>query len=434
MNADTIFALSSGAGRAAVAVIRVSGRRTRFGLETLTGPLPAPRRAVVRTIVADGAVLDRAMVLWLPGPASFTGEDMAEIQCHGGRAVVASIVGALGRLGLRGAEPGEFTRRALANGKLTLPQVEGLADLLDAETLSQHRQAVSQADGILTRAAAAWRTSLIDVMALVEAHLDFADEGDVVEHGALAAISGRIDAILQSLRRAVQSANSGARVREGLTVVLTGPVNAGKSSLLNALAGRDVAIVMEIPGTTRDVLEVDLDLDGVRVTLVDTAGLRETSDPVEAEGIRRARARAERADLVLSLTPAGLSPEHEPSATRWTVVTKLDSAPDWSVPAGCHGISVVTRSGLDGLLAALASWAADQAGTEPALVTRARHLACLEEAIGHLERASRELSVERLELTAEDVRLAVRAIDQLVGRVDVEQVLDAVFAGFCIGK
>ena len=434
MNADTIFALSSGAGRAAVAVIRISGRQTRFGLETLAGPLPVPRRAVLRTIASDGVALDKALVLWFPGPASFTGEDMAEIHCHGGRAVVASVVRALAGLGLRGAEPGEFTRRALSNGRLTLPEVEGLADLLAAETAAQHRQALAQADGILTRATDQWRASLIAIMALIEAHLDFADEGDVAEHGALERLSDDIGAVLGALRAAITSGTTGARIRDGLTVVLAGPVNAGKSSLANALAGRDVAIVTDVPGTTRDVIEVDLDLAGVRVTLVDTAGLRDTSDPVEAEGIRRARARAGKADLVLRLAPAGMAVAEPSSPTSWNVVTKLDSDPVWSVPAGSYGISVVTGSGLDELISALAAWACEQAGGEPAVVTRERHLACMRDSIAHLERAAAGVSLERLELTAEDVRLAVRSLDQLVGRVDVEQVLDAVFSGFCIGK
>lgn len=434
MNADTIFALSSGPGRAAVAVIRISGRGTRFALETLVGPVPPPRRAVVRTVRSGDVVLDKALVLWLPGPASFTGEDMAEIQCHGGRAVVASIIGALARLGLRSAEPGEFTRRALAHGRLTLPEVEGLADLLEAETAAQQRQAIAQASGLLTRAADEWRHALVGAMALIEAHLDFADEGDVIEQGAQDGIRAALVHVLDRLHAALRTSTAGARIRDGLTVVLAGPVNAGKSSLLNALAGRDVAIVTDVPGTTRDVIEVDLDLSGVRVTLVDTAGLRATRDPVEAEGIRRARARAEAADLVLSLAPVGVVASAPPSPRCWTVVTKVDSDPDWSVPAGSHGVSAVTGAGLDGLLAALADWAAVQTAGEPAIVTRERHLACLERSVGHLERAVQDLSLDRLELTAEDVRLAVRCLDQLLGRVDVEQVLDAVFAGFCIGK
>ena len=434
MSADTIFALSSGAGRAAVGVIRISGPLARFGLETLAGSVPPARRATLRNLEVDGEPIDQAIVLWFPGPASFTGEDMAEIQGHGGRAVTAAVVGALVGLGMRTAQPGEFTRRALANGKLSLPEVEGLADLLEAETAAQHRQAVAQAGGALTRTAGAWRTALIDTMALVEAHLDFADEGDVVEDGAVMAIGSALEAIRSQLRNALASASRGAQVRDGLTVVLSGPVNAGKSSLLNALAGRDVAIVADIPGTTRDAIEVDLDLDGMRVTVVDTAGLRDTSDPVEAEGIRRARDRADRADLVLRLIPPDCTPDDEPSEAVWQVLTKLDSDPDRVVPACAHGISVRSGAGMDRLVSAMSSWAAERSAGEPALVTRARHRACVDRALANLERALGGLTADRLELVAEDLRLAVRSLDELVGRVDVDHVLDAVFAGFCIGK
>lgn len=434
MNADTIFALSSGAGRAAVAVVRISGPQARFGLETLCGSLPSPRLAAVRTLKQGSRSLDRSLVLWLPGPSSFTGEDMAELHCHGGRAVVAAVMGALVDLGFRSATPGEFTRRALANGKLTLPEVEGLSDLLEAETAAQHRQAAAQAGGLLTRAAEQWRMDLIRVMGLVEAHLDFADEGDVVAEGALAAIAGAIASVRSSLQSGLQSGSAGAKVREGLTIVLTGPVNAGKSSLLNALAARDVAIVTDIPGTTRDVIEVDLDLGGIPVTVVDTAGIRDTMDPVEREGIRRALASAERADLVLQLFEAGSEPPVVERSSAWTVITKIDSHPDWSMPAAALGISVVTGEGLNQLTARLSEWAMNQAGGEPALATRERHIACLGRGIDSLDRASASVAAERLELVAEDLRLAVRALDALVGRIDVEHVLDSVFSTFCIGK
>lgn len=434
MNADTIFALSSGAGRAAVAVIRISGPRARFGLETLVGSLPSPRLAAVRTLRHGACSLDRSLVLWLPGPSSFTGEDMAEIQCHGGRAVVAAIMGALVEVGFRGATPGEFTRRALANGKLTLPEVEGLSDLLEAETAAQHRQALAQAGGLLTRAAEQWRADLIRVMALVEAHLDFADEGDVADDGALAAIADAVMSVRRALEAGLRSGSAGVRLRDGLTIVLTGPVNAGKSSLLNALAARDVAIVTDIPGTTRDVIEVALDLGGIPVTVVDTAGIRETVDPVEREGIRRALASAERADLVLRLSEAGSTPQDIDRLRAWTVITKIDSRPDCSVPAGAVGVSVVTGEGLDLLTARLTAWATEQAGGEPALATRERHVSCLRRGLESLDRASAFVAAERLELVAEDLRLAVRALDALVGRIDVEHVLDSVFATFCIGK
>ncbi|MCJ2012824.1 tRNA uridine-5-carboxymethylaminomethyl(34) synthesis GTPase MnmE [Methylobacterium sp. J-076] len=429
--ADTLFAPASGFGRAAVAVIRLSGPAAGAVLAALGGPLPAPRRLSLRTLrdPADGTELDRALVAHFPGPATYSGEDMAELHLHGGLAVRARVLAALGRIpGCRAAGPGEFTRRAVLNGRMDLAEAEGVADLIDAETEGQRRQALRQLDGALSRQVAAWRDEAIDCLAGAEAALDFADEGDVDEAGLEAALLGRAQTLRDALAAALADGRRGERLREGFWVVLAGAPNAGKSTLLNALARREAAIVSEIPGTTRDAIEVRLDLDGLPVVLVDTAGLRETEDAVEAEGIRRSRARIAQADLVLALVPPGGTAPDLGGAPALPVWTKADLL---AHPPPGLAVSARTGLGLPALLDALRERAEAGLGQGDALITRARHRDALERCLGHLDRLS---GGGPPELMAEDLRLAVRALGEVGGHVGVEDVLDRLFAGFCIGK
>ncbi|WP_038360291.1 tRNA uridine-5-carboxymethylaminomethyl(34) synthesis GTPase MnmE [Bosea sp. UNC402CLCol] len=430
---STIVALSSAPGRAGVAVLRVSGPRVRFALETTAGIIPPPRLATLRVLRdAEGQVIDRGLVLFFPGPTSFTGEDIVEFHIHGSRAVLAALLRHLTALpGLRLAEAGEFTRRAFEAGKLDLAAVEGLADLIDSETEWQRRQALRQMDGALGVLAGQWRTQLLEAMTLLAAEIDFSDEGDV--EGPLHDEAMRIAAsVLGSLRRALGSFAMGERVREGFVVVLAGPPNAGKSSLLNALARRDVAIVSPVAGTTRDALEVRLDLDGLPVILIDTAGLRESVDPIEVEGVRRARALVERADLVLSLRGIDSEPYRTAEEVpQIAVATKADLG--GTVLPGERAISVKNGEGLPELLAAIAEYLRGLGQGEPALLMRERHRIAVADAIAALERATESVGAPS-ELLAEDIRLAVMALERLVGRIGVEDVLDHLFAGFCIGK
>lgn len=430
---STIVALSSAPGKAGVAVIRVSGPRVRFVLETFASLVPEPRIATLRRLVdAEGAAIDSALVLFFAGPASFTGEDVAEFHVHGSRAILARLLAALTALpDVRLAEAGEFTRRAFEAGKLDLAAVEGLADLIDSETEWQRRQALQQMDGALGDVVGDWRNALIEAMSLLAAELDFSDEGDVsgpLQEQALVLAAQ----VLESLRDALGSFAMGERVREGFVVVLAGPPNAGKSSLLNALARRDVAIVSPIAGTTRDSLEVRLDLAGLPVILVDTAGLRDSADPIEAEGVRRARALVERADLVLGLRAVDSDPYRvENQAQLLKVATKADLA--GAVLPDERPVSVKTGEGLAELLADIVARLQELGQGEPALLTRERHRIAVADAIGTLERAVAAQHGQG-ELLAEDIRLAVVALERLVGRIDVEDVLDRLFAGFCIGK
>ncbi|MDX3809077.1 tRNA uridine-5-carboxymethylaminomethyl(34) synthesis GTPase MnmE [Bosea thiooxidans] len=429
----TIVALSSAPGRAGVAVLRVSGPQVRFVLETTAGIIPPPRLASLRILRdAQGQVIDRGLVLFFPGPTSFTGEDVVEFHIHGSRAVLAVLLRHLTALpGVRLAEAGEYTRRAFEAGKLDLAAVEGLADLIDSETEWQLRQALRQMDGALGALAGQWRTQLLEAMTLLAAEIDFSDEGDV--EGPLQEEALRIGGtVLESLREALGSFSMGERVREGFIVVLAGPPNAGKSSLLNALARRDVAIVSAKAGTTRDALEVRLDLQGLPVILIDTAGLRESADPVEAEGVRRARALVERADLVLSLRGIDSEPYRAGGSTaQIAVATKADL--DGTILPGERAISVKTGEGLPELLVAIVASLRGLGRNEPALLTRERHRVAVATAIAALER-SIESRGGPSELLAEDIRLAVMALERLVGRIGVEDVLDNLFAGFCIGK
>jgi tRNA modification GTPase len=455
---STIFALSSGRPPAAVAVVRICGSQAGRALETLIGRLPAPRRATLARVrdPADGEMIDEALALWFPGPKSETGEDMAEIQVHGGPAVIAGLLGALGRIaGCRMAEPGEFTRRAFINGRLDLTAVEGLADLIAAETPAQRRQAFRQLKGLIGDQAEAWRRRIIEALALVEARIDFSDEADVPEDLIAPALNAA-----QQLRSMIAGlladGGRGERLREGLVVAIAGAPNAGKSTLLNRLARREAAIVSPYPGTTRDVIEVHLDLAGYPVTLLDTAGIRASDDPVEQEGILRAVTRAAAADLVLWMSDSqvgqrttSLPPEKLHDAETWRVLSKIDLAGDklWinselrnseseSISyAHEFAVSGATGAGIDALVHALSTYARDYfAATESALVTRARHRQALEETVGALDRALSVGAGGHEELIAEELRVAATALGRLTGRVDVEDILDVIFRDFCIGK
>lgn len=435
---DTIVALSSGRLPAGVAVIRISGPATRFAIETIIGQVPAPRRATLRDFRgADGVVVDRGIVLFFPGPASFTGEDCAELHCHGGRAVVASVLGMLCALPtVRLAEPGEFTRRAFLNGKVDLTQAEALADLIAAETEAQRRMAARAAGGALKELYESWRMRLIHARAMIEAELDFSDEGDVP--GSVAdQVMADIDALGREIGLHLDGYRAGEIVREGFDVVIAGAPNVGKSSLLNALAGRAAAIVSDEPGTTRDLVEVALDLGGLKVRLTDTAGIRDQAGKVEQIGIDRARARIEEADLVLQLFEAGAVPDGNVAAQagkpRITVGTKADLLSGQDRQGFEHTISTVTGSGLDSLLEDVRERAENATASPADLVPlRVRQAELLRQAGSQLAEA---LSVwDDRTFCAEHVRLASDALARIVGRVDVEDLLDVIFSQFCIGK
>lgn len=432
---DTIFAFASGAGRSAIGVIRLSGPRTRFVLETIARALPPPRKLALRILRdGEGRHLDQALVAWMPGPTSFTGEDQAELHIHGGLAIRAGVIQTLSRIeGCRAAEPGEFTRRAFLNERMDLSGVEGLADLIDAETEAQRRQALRQLEGSLGQSVEAWRERLIGALAWLEAGLDFADEEDVA-----ADLQARAGAVLrgvaQEIGATLKDGARGERLREGFTVVIAGPPNAGKSTLLNALARRDVAIVSPIPGTTRDAIELRCDIGGLPVTFVDTAGLRDTSDPIEHEGVTRAAARMRAADLVLWLRAPDIgdsAPPGEGCAPRIEVAAKADLG---RVDDGSLPVSALTGQGMDALLDRIGHAARSELGSGDALITRERHRIALERCREGLVRSCGALVQRQDELAAEDARLALRALGQITGRVDVEHVLDKIFASFCIGK
>jgi len=435
-------------------VVRVSGPQAGAALKALIGRVPEPRKAALGRVrdLRSGEVIDEALALWFPAPHSETGEDVAELQLHGGQAIITGVLEALSRIdGCRLAEPGEFTRRAFENGKLDLTEVEGLADLIAAETEAQRRQAYRQLKGMIGDRAEDWRRRLIEALALIEARIDFSDEADVPEN--------LVEPALQAARQlrgeiaaSLADGGRGERLREGLVVAIAGPPNAGKSTLLNRLARREAAIVSPYPGTTRDVIEVHLDLGGYPVTLLDTAGIRDSDDPVEQEGVRRARERAAAADLVLWVTDLSVdgkgsiegfagptAPEH------WLVRNKIDLAADAAAgrsESGSNGgikhsltISARTGAGMDELIAALTMHAKTYfASTEAALVTRARHRRALEETGAALGRALGQSSGGHEELIAEELRSAATMLGRLTGRVDVEDILDVIFRDFCIGK
>ncbi len=451
---STIFALSSGRPPAAIAGVRVSGPCAGAALEKLIGRMPAPRQAKLVRLrdPATGEAIDEALVLWFPAPRSETGEDTAELQLHGGHAVIAGVLEALGRIeGCQPAEAGEFTRRAFENGRLDLTAVEGLADLIAAETQAQRRQAFRQLKGLIGDRAEAWRRALIEAQALVEARIDFSDEADVPENLVDAALHAA-QQLRSEIAAALADGGRGERLRDGLVVAISGPPNAGKSALLNRLARREAAIVSPYPGTTRDVIEVHFDLGGDPVTLWDTAGIRDSTDPVEQEGVRRARAGAVAADLVLwvsDVSAAGSAlDETDKSSFKsevWLIKNKIDLAVD-KLCISCESgsgisspmtfsISATTGAGTDALVTALAVFAQNYfSATEPALVTRARHRWALEDTVAALDRALAERGSGRDELIAEELRAAATTLGRLTGRVDVEDILDVIFRDFCIGK
>lgn len=436
---ETIFALSSGVVPAAVAIIRVSGPHVRFGLETIIGPLPEPRRAqLCKLLDKDGSVIDRALVLFFPGPHSFTGEDCVEYHIHGGRAVVASLVHRLSDLkGYRSAEPGEFTRRAFENGRMDLTEVEGLADLISAETEVQRRLAIDQTSGALSGLYEGWRRQMVRARAMIEAEFDFSDEEDVPGSAADTIWSGLTE-LSSQIETHLAGSGAGEIVRDGYRIVILGAPNAGKSSLLNALAKRDIAIVSDELGTTRDVLELHLDIGGYPVTVFDTAGLRDVAGAIEREGIRRAMDAAKAADLILVLEdindPVSIDLVDVDPKRVLSVGTKTDltPAPD-AGPFDCR-ISVVQATGIESLIGNIRQRVERAVGSLATIVpTRQRHREYLEKCLIHL-RAAIDRSQEPLELRAEELRQAGDMLGRLTGRVDVEDLLDVIFNEFCVGK
>jgi tRNA modification GTPase len=450
---QTIFALSSGRPPAAISIVRVSGREARTALEVLAGRVPQPRIAT-RVLLRDGHAqpIDDAVVLWFPGPASATGEDVGEFHLHGGRAVLAALFAALSILeNVRAAEPGEFTRRAFENGKIDLTEAEALDDLIHADTDRQRRQALRQLKGLLGDKARDWRARIIEASALIEAGIDFSDEGDVPAE-LIAPALATIRSLLREIQETLAAQGRSERLRDGLVVAISGPPNVGKSTLINLLARREVAIVSPHAGTTRDVIEVQLDLDGYPVTVIDTAGIRNTDDPVEQEGVRRARSRAAEADLVLWITDG----EHGRGASEidataetavWVVRNKIDleiaeqgsrggNDPQGSAVSknSSFRISASRGDGISELVAVLTAFVRDYFGAgEGGLIGRERQRKLLQATADALER-SMVVVEEGEELAAEELRAAAQSLGRLLGRVDVEDILDVIFREFCIGK
>ena len=443
MAMDTIFAVASGAGRGGVAIIRVSGPGSGGVLEELTQRhLPRPRMAARRPIkAASGDVIDEALVLWFPKPQSFTGEDVAELHVHGGMAVIAGVLETLAAEdGLRPAEAGEFTRRAFENGKLDLTEAEGLADLVNAETEAQRRQALRQMHGALGEIYESWRDRLVRASGHLEATIDFSDE-DLPSN-----VDAQVYDDVASLRREIEEhlsdGSRGERIRNGIRLAIIGPPNAGKSSILNILAKRDAAIVSPYAGTTRDVIEVPLDVGGFPVIVADTAGMRDGAGEIEEEGVRRARTQAVTADLKLAVFDGALWPEVDTETKSLvdenTIVVVNKSDLGRVVEEGDVGglkarvISALTGRGVDGLMDGIEEAVSERfSQSEAPGLTRVRHRTALKECEEALARCTREADVE---MAAEDLRLAARALGRITGRVDVEDVLDVIFRDFCIGK
>lgn len=427
---DTIFALSTAPGKAGVAIIRMSGPDAHAAVRTICGDVPQARKASLRVLRDRGGLrLDEALVLTFEEDHSFTGEASAELQVHGSTAVIGALLDELGSIeGLRAAEAGEFTRRALENGKLDIAQVEGLADLIDAETEAQRRQALRVLSGDLGEKAETWRGKLIRAAALLEATIDFADEEVPVDVSP--EVTSLVTGVIGELRPEIEGVGIAERIRTGFEVAIVGAPNVGKSTLLNALAGRDAAITSEHAGTTRDVIEVRMDFGGLPVTLLDTAGLRETEDAVESIGIDRARSRAELADLRVFLVEPGQVPELTPKREDIVLVAKADVH-----AAGEDGISGKTGAGVTALVGRIGKVLSEKA-TGSGVATRQRHrdamlrgMRCLEATLALLPEGE-----DSTDLAAEELRTAIRALDSLVGRIDIENVLDEIFASFCLGK
>lgn len=443
---QTIFALSSGRPPSAIALVRVSGPHAGSVLIALASRIPVPRTAT-RVLLRDVGQqpIDDAVVLWFPGPASATGEDVAEFHVHGGRAVLAALFAALsGFENVRAAEPGEFTRRAFENGKLDLTEAEGLDDLIHADTDRQRRQALRQLKGLLGDRARDWRARIIEASALIEAGIDFSDEADVPAELIAPALL-KIESLLAEIEEVLAAQGRSERLREGLVVAIAGPPNVGKSTLMNYLARREVAIVSPHAGTTRDIIEVQLDLDGYPVTVIDTAGIRETDDPVEQEGVRRARMRASEADLVLWLVDATYREIERGAVPVWLVRNKIDldaGQPDEKPVArpGPGGgavefrISAAQGDGLPELISSLVGFAHDYFGSgDGGLIGRVRQRKLLQETAASLRRSITVIATGE-ELAAEELRAAASSLGRLLGRVDVEDILDVIFREFCIGK
>lgn len=441
---DTIFALASAPGRSGVAVIRVSGPQTGPVLDAMAGlPRPQPRRAALRAFkTSKGGTIDQGLALWFQAPASFTGEDCAEFHVHGGPAVIEAMAQALTAQGIRPAEAGEFTRRAFQNGKMDLTEAEGLADLIDAETEGQRAQALSQMTGALRSLYERWREDLISVLAAIEGEVDFPDEEDVPD--TLSETAGTpLAALSETLREHLDDDGRGERVRDGFSVALIGEPNAGKSTLLNALARREAAIVTDIPGTTRDVVEVRMVIGGFPVLVADTAGLREAADQVEAEGVRRALARAESADLrigVVDVSRETFDPKllEKLKSGDAVALNKSDQGQETDLPdlksMAKFKLSAKSGDGVSELEAWLEQVVVDRLSQREApALSRARHRQAVERALDHLTAARTQLALAP-ELAASDVHLAIRSLESLTGRIDVEDVLDRVFSQFCIGK
>ncbi|MFU8777367.1 MAG: tRNA uridine-5-carboxymethylaminomethyl(34) synthesis GTPase MnmE [Roseovarius sp.] len=427
---DTVYALATAQGKAGIAVVRVSGPHAYHACREICGDVPPPRCAAVRVLRdGEGERLDQALILTFAERESFTGEETVEFHLHGSVAVVAAVLDVLGAIkGLRHADPGEFTRRALENGRLDLAQVEGLADLIEAETQAQRKQALRVFSGALGQRCELWRSRLLRAVALLEATIDFVDEDVPVDVSA--EVIGLVSEVAEALEREIAGSRVSERIRSGFEVAIVGAPNVGKSTLLNSLAGREAAITSEVAGTTRDVIEVRMDLGGLPVTMLDTAGLRETTDVVESIGIARARVRADDADLRVFLVEAGQMPELTPRDDDIVLCAKADLLEDVS-----NGVSGKTGAGVSDLIERIRRALSVQAGGA-GIATRARHRQAMERGLFALRAALCILPEGEVmaEIAAEELRAAIRALDALVGRIDVESVLDEIFASFCVGK
>lgn len=431
---ETIFGLSTLFGKSGVAVIRISGEKASAALATLGVQTPQPRMAQFVKLRFDGAHIDDALALYFTAPNSFTGEDVVELHTHGSMAVIRQLLDILAQIdGLRMAQPGEFSRRAFLNNKMDLLEAEGLADLIEAETAAQHKQAIRQMEGQLGKIYDTWRADLVSLLARVEAYIDFPDED--LPQELLNQIAAKIAALETSISEHLNDNHRGEKIREGLYVVILGAPNVGKSSLLNFLAKRDAAIVSDIAGTTRDVVEVQLEIAGLPVVFADTAGIREASDAIESEGIRRALARAENADLKIVMFEAGqiLSNDLQGLVDENTILlcNKVDSGIT-NVASDQLNISVKNGKGLQQLLSVLEEKISTRyALTESPTITRTRHRAFLQKALASLQAYSPEKPIE---LMGEDLRYAAVCLGQITGKIDVEELLDEIFSSFCIGK